>query len=287
MYRPSAIADRLGDWELAKRDTVGGAIIAIIIVVSFLSLMSFAEFLRFQWGGAGAQQGGDGQQQQQQRGGGRRGAGNNSGNNREGARMGVPIEGEIDDIIVHHHEDEVVVDPLEPFLNQLRSSTEENIEDEDSIGEEKEEEADNNIPPDNTAAEAQQGEGHDNLQGGQEAPGNLARGVDQNQPAGHGLQRLQPVVEEVNSDDDEADSEDELEAFMRAQEEQDMEGDGPNPAPEPIPPPPAVNRPNLRPRDDARFEPQFEPLQPAFADLDAQDDGPVSQSLLCLQYLFS
>jgi len=33
---------------------------------------------------------------------------------------------------------------------------------------------------------------------------------------------------------------------------------------------------NPRQRVNARFEPQFEPLQPAFADADAIDDGPVS-----------
>jgi hypothetical protein len=36
------------------------------------------------------------------------------------------------------------------------------------------------------------------------------------------------------------------------------------------------NEANPRQRVNARFEPQFEPLQPAFADADAIDDGPVS-----------
>jgi hypothetical protein len=76
-----------------KQDVVGGAVIAIIIVVSFLSLMSFAEFLRFQWGGEGA-----GEQQQPRR--------------RNDVRGGAPpaavgdspIEGEIDDIALPREE---------------------------------------------------------------------------------------------------------------------------------------------------------------------------------------
>ncbi|KAL7540545.1 hypothetical protein ACHAXR_012580 [Thalassiosira sp. AJA248-18] len=265
MHRPSAIAARWS-WELVKRDTVGGAVIAIIIVVSFLSLMSFAEFLRFQWGGAG---GGDGQQQRQGRAaaGGRRGNGNR-GNNREGAR-GAPIEGEIDVIIVHHDE----ADPLEPLTNHLRTSDEDSIDGEENTTDAVE------------AADEWLGREHDenanNLHGINEVliPINDGEAGDAGQDnAGH----LSPVHE---------DEEDELEAFMRAQEEQEMEHQNDNaPEPDPVPNPPednddepepepmpdpaaGRNRPNLRPRDDARFEPQFEPLQPAFADLDAQDDG--------------
>lgn len=223
--------------------------IAIIIVVSFLSLMSFAEFLRFQWGGAEGRQGAGGE---------RRGNGNRA-NNREGAR-GAPIEGEIDDIIVHHEE------PLEPvgrLFNPLRSYDEDSIDensagtiseaDEDSVNSSNDENANNlhvNYMDDNEVEDAG--------------------------PNDQDVGDLPPVFEN---------EEDELEAFMRAQEEQEMEHLNDMAQPDPIPNRPddndiapnpnplAGNQANRRPRDDARFEPQFEPLQPAFADLDAQDDG--------------
>ncbi|KAL3771587.1 hypothetical protein ACHAWU_003762 [Discostella pseudostelligera] len=74
MIRPSAIASRWR-WELVKLDIVGGAVIAVIIVVSFSGLIRVAEFLRFQWGGARQQQ------QQRQRAGDRRRNGGNGANN--------------------------------------------------------------------------------------------------------------------------------------------------------------------------------------------------------------
>lgn len=288
MHRPSAIAERWS-WDLAKRDTVGGAVIAIIIIVSFLSLMSFAEFLRFQWGGGA-------QQQQQQR---QRAAGNRA--NREGAgAAGAPIEGEIDDIIVHRHdddEDDSDVDPLEPFINHMM------MKDEGSVDDDSDSDSDGAVVGDANNAlginEVQipmdglgNAHGHDGLDNDEDADA-----VDQHQ-------HLPPVYEN---------EEDELEAFMRAQEEAEREddehrrraeadddlaaglpGDGrPEPEdaiPNPVPPPPlqqqrAGNAPNARPRDDARFEPQFEPLQPAFDGLDAQDDGGVSTiELVCACY---
>jgi len=46
-----------------------------------------------------------------------------------------------------------------------------------------------------------------------------------------------------------------------------------------------INWQNLQPREDARFEPQFEPLQPAFADIDGQDDGPEMEINVALDEL--
>eukprot|EP00547_Thalassionema_nitzschioides_P010195 CAMPEP_0194224826 /NCGR_PEP_ID=MMETSP0156-20130528/38247_1 /TAXON_ID=33649 /ORGANISM="Thalassionema nitzschioides, Strain L26-B" /LENGTH=1037 /DNA_ID=CAMNT_0038956545 /DNA_START=119 /DNA_END=3229 /DNA_ORIENTATION=- len=46
LHSPSTISKRF-EWELVVSDTISGAIIAGIIIVSFLSLMSFADFLRF------------------------------------------------------------------------------------------------------------------------------------------------------------------------------------------------------------------------------------------------
>jgi E3 ubiquitin-protein ligase MARCH6 len=297
MHRPSAIASRW-IWELAKTDTVGGAVIAIIIVVSFLSLMSFAEFLRFQWGGggggAGGQQPQQGQQQQQRRGAGeRRGRNNNGGNNRAnnhegGAAGGAPIEGEIDDIILHHHpDDNVEVDPLVPFINHLMAGGEDSVD--GDYG---------SIDTDSDGGEGRRG-GEDHGANANDIPGpNEVHEGEHDGDHGH----LPPPID---------DEEDQLEAFMRAQEDQEMmDGDDHhrqhrNDAPDPVrnwpeadhedandvpdfvpqqPPLREVNVPNAnpRPREDARFEPQFEPLRPAFegADMDAQDDGPVSAELL-------
>jgi len=46
IHRPSSILTRWR-WHLVVGDTVSGAVIAAVIVVSFLSMMSFADFLRF------------------------------------------------------------------------------------------------------------------------------------------------------------------------------------------------------------------------------------------------
>ncbi|KAG7357135.1 ring-variant domain containing protein [Nitzschia inconspicua] len=48
MIRPSSILTRW-KWELLFPDVVSGAVIVAIIIVSFLSLMSFADFLRVHW----------------------------------------------------------------------------------------------------------------------------------------------------------------------------------------------------------------------------------------------
>ena len=275
MYRPSAIVSRWNSWELVKRDIVGGVVIALLIVVSFLSLMSFAEFLRFQWGGAAADQErrraavAQGQQRR-----------NNRNNNREGGARGA-IEGEIDDIIVvHHYEDEGdesdnEIDPLAPFINHLLTKDEGSVD-------------------------------SDSSSNGTERPPSLRENNDGQNNANNelGINEVQ-IPADANQDNDEDDArldddsnhddlvhpadndEEELEAFMRAQEEQDMENeqqqqadqDDLPPLEEVPPPPPRRQRP---PRDDARFEPQFEPLQPAFegADLDgaaaAADDDIVS-----------
>ena len=59
MHRPSSVVSR---WktELAAGDAVSGAVVAAIIVVSFLSLMSFADFLRFHWQEEGEREGEEG-----------------------------------------------------------------------------------------------------------------------------------------------------------------------------------------------------------------------------------
>ena len=44
----SCVTDRW-NWNLVPADTVSGAILAAIILISFLSLMSFADFLRVEW----------------------------------------------------------------------------------------------------------------------------------------------------------------------------------------------------------------------------------------------
>jgi len=88
MIRPSAVAGRWGREQLGK-DAACGAVMAIMIVVSFLSLMSFAEFLRFQWGGV-------------------RNDGNNN-NRRAPARNDravVVAEGDVDEIVVRHDDDD-------------------------------------------------------------------------------------------------------------------------------------------------------------------------------------
>eukprot|EP00581_Thalassiosira_minuscula_P013446 CAMPEP_0183718392 /NCGR_PEP_ID=MMETSP0737-20130205/11661_1 /TAXON_ID=385413 /ORGANISM="Thalassiosira miniscula, Strain CCMP1093" /LENGTH=1283 /DNA_ID=CAMNT_0025947941 /DNA_START=66 /DNA_END=3914 /DNA_ORIENTATION=- len=257
MHRPSEIATRWS-WDLAKRDTVGGAVIAIIIIVSFLSLMSFAEFLRFQWGGQAAAAE-------------RRGNGNRA---NRGAGRGAPIEGEIDDIIVHHDHND---DPLTPFINHLRTGDEVSI-DGDSI--------------------TTNGEARENFGGDDENILDADNLLDINEvqiPIDHGQDRDDGADEGVLPVQFE-DEEDELEAFMRAQEEQEEEHELANvpDRPNPVPNPPEMNDPPInpragnalnRPRDDARFEPQFEPLQPAFADLDAQDDGAEVEINLALDEL--
>lgn len=48
MNRPSAIIDRLS-WKLLTMDLISGAVVSAYIIISFLSLMSFADFLRVEW----------------------------------------------------------------------------------------------------------------------------------------------------------------------------------------------------------------------------------------------
>lgn len=274
MHRPSAIASRWR-WELAKLDIVGGAVIAVIIVVSFLSLMSFAEFLRFQWGGAQ-------QQPQRQRLGDRRGNVGNGANNREGGRMDI-IEGEIDEIDTHLDRD-VDGDPLAPFLNHLMANDDYSVENYD-------------YSSDSMNDDGRRARRRRDLNGGldmDEKRGPMDDGIDESND-----ETLQPRHMFESEEND-------FEMFMRAQEEQammdeqhpnDMPGDNhllQNDPPGMVnndehnmpdviqqPQQPLRNDVNPRQRDNARFEPQFEPLQPAFADNDALDEGPVSN------YLFS
>jgi len=48
MHKPSSVASRLS-WDLITTDAISGAVIAAVIIVSFLSLMSFVDFLRVHW----------------------------------------------------------------------------------------------------------------------------------------------------------------------------------------------------------------------------------------------
>lgn len=233
MVKPSAISDRWTSWDQVKNDTVGGAVIAIVIVVSFLSLMSFAEFLRIQWGGAvGGEQVAQ-QPQQQQRRGARERRGERNNNNHEGEPEGDPVEGAIDEIIVRHHTTNVStsdVDPLAPFVNHLMVGEKNSVDDNE----------------------------RDNIDADDDEEGE-ARNFDY-QPGA--------MADATHVIDDDDDDEDQLEAFMRAQEEQEEVPIQPD-----IPDMVRQQQPLRQPREDARFEPQFEPLQPAFVDMDGQDDG--------------
>ena len=55
MHRPSSIPKR---WQagLITSDIISGVVLAAMIIISFLSLMSFADFLRVHWAGGGDQQ---------------------------------------------------------------------------------------------------------------------------------------------------------------------------------------------------------------------------------------
>ena len=313
MHRPSAIASRWR-WELAKLDVVGGAVIAIIIVVSFLSLMSFAEFLRFQWGGAQQQQQ---QQQLQQVGNGLQNVGNGA-NNPEGGIRGLDSEAEIDEIKVHpESDDDDDDDPLAPFLNHLMARDEDSVDDYSF----------------NSDINEIAGLHRENRRGDEN--GILGRGEDQLPMHGgnnhdhydsvdeHDFEMFMRAQEDQDSIDEnnqhlhqhQNDRPDDFDMFMRAQEDQDWidennqhlhqhQNDGPDHNRNHLHPgdedddehdnPEIVRQPQQRPqnialnprqRDNARFEPQFEPLQPAFVDVDALDDGPVSTKLLSIHSL--
>ena len=188
---------------------------------------------------------------------------------------------------------------MQPFINRLRTGAEDGI-DEDSDNAETEGNligiSEVQIPMD----------GNEDEDDGQDA-GDMPplEEMDDGQEEDAGRNNMPPLLPTHGNNEGGhlppvfEDEEDELEAFMRAQEEQEME-DEQNDAPEPDPledddepdlgevlpnpnprQPAAGNGPNNpRPRDDVRFEPQFEPLQPAFADLDAQDDGAVSTMII-------
>jgi len=49
MARPSVILERASSWTSIWTDLVSGAVVATCIIVSFLSMMSFADFLRVEW----------------------------------------------------------------------------------------------------------------------------------------------------------------------------------------------------------------------------------------------
>jgi hypothetical protein len=102
MHRPSSIMTR---WkrELMTADMVSGAVVAAVIIISFLSLMSFADFLRVHWqqpppprrGGGAGNNDGDLQQRRNDAANGFGAADNNDNNNNN-------TEGGIDEAIVNH-----------------------------------------------------------------------------------------------------------------------------------------------------------------------------------------
>lgn len=49
MHRPSSIVTRFRSQHLIPGDIVSGAIIAALVIISFLSIMSFVDFLRVHW----------------------------------------------------------------------------------------------------------------------------------------------------------------------------------------------------------------------------------------------
>lgn len=49
MHQPSVVWDRCSDWSLIPGDMVSGAVLVGVIIVSFLSIMSFIDFLRVEW----------------------------------------------------------------------------------------------------------------------------------------------------------------------------------------------------------------------------------------------
>ncbi|EED93082.1 predicted protein [Thalassiosira pseudonana CCMP1335] len=304
MVKIRGVGERWEDWDLVKRDVVGGVVIALIVVVSFLSLMSLAEFLRFQWGGEGGGEGvGGGQRQQQQQ---RRpgfprrrrdnGGGDDRGNRREGP---PPIEGAID----------AIVQPTGQFENNNNGSdqmdgeiddaqlkgTFEGLKMQEELGERlvmqmiRGDSGVNNSLRRIKLGGANENAQNDALEADQQwIEQNGAAAVDDAGEAGE-LNRNDnaeedPIENEVPPPLDANDEDDIFEAFLRAQEEQAVEDeehqqqqmeDRDEVQQEPIFPP-REDRQNRRPRDDARFEPQFEPLQPAFGfernDQD-EDDG--------------
>ena len=246
-----------------KRDVAGGAAIAIVIVMTFLGLMSFIEFVRF---GGDVEEGIGGQQRR---------------NNVRGANVaaaaagGGAIEGEIDDIIPPHQELDDSIEQDDTGAISLFAAADEL--DRTMLGDLR-----RDSPPErqDVAIEVP-------------AANNKNRNYGPNAwRIRHGLEPMdesdhEAVIQHINraanpegeqheglqQSDHGNNEEDDFEEFLRAQEEQDdleqqMEDDDGAPLPG------IEFRQNQRPRDDARFEPRFEPLQPAFGgDRDDPDDG--------------
>lgn len=266
MNKISAISDRW-TWELVKRDIVSGAVIAVIVVVSFLSLMSFAEFLRFEWAGPDQDGAAEGAAAPAGRGGGGGGRRRNRNRgNRGGGAVGAggdriipaPIEGEVDDI----------VRPDDSFRDsyQLESDDEDlNIDFPPTI------------PPDFELGRVLLN-GDDDVMLDQ-LYGDDFENDDEDFPI---LPPIPPIRRPDNNDAgvlpqhgdihdnaDELDEEDALEAFMRAQEEH-FQGDDGDDEDDDFPILPPIRPAN--PPPDARFEPQFEPLDPPFPDMPPAPD---------------
>jgi len=280
MHRPVGIKERW-EWELIKRDTVGGGVIALVIVVSFLSLMSFAEFLRFHWNGnnngidgnngirnnIGQRVGADGQ--------GWRNDINGNGGNLGGARRDdtPPREDEIDDIVLRdsYYEDGLVAnvnldkvggesrrrdllrDLVKKMGNENEASFDELLQNQYLSGDESNSSGDRENSNGSDEAENQ----HCNEIMAINSPDNS---IENDDYIGVNMDNFPRFI---------LNDEEEMEALIRVQEEQEMDREREQPAP----PQPGI-RPIPRPRNDARFEPQFEPLQPAFDfEQDDLDDG--------------
>mmetsp|Transcript_14991 Transcript_14991/g.28212 ORF Transcript_14991/g.28212 Transcript_14991/m.28212 type:complete len:98 (+) Transcript_14991:118-411(+) len=48
MHRPTSVKTRFR-WDLVSRDLVNGGMLTVIIVISFLSIMSLLDFFRVKW----------------------------------------------------------------------------------------------------------------------------------------------------------------------------------------------------------------------------------------------
>jgi len=261
MRKISAIPNRW-TWELAKRDVVSGVVIAIIVVVSFLSLMSFAEFLRFEWAGpepdGAANPAGGGRGRRRNRNRGIRGGGAGGAN---GDRIiPAPIEGEVDNILRLDY--------------RFRDSYQLESDDDD---------LDMDFPqtfsPEFQLAQGLLNDGDDVILNHlRDFVQNAEGQEDDDTPILPPFMPMQQHNDETrrratdaDARHDEFDEEDALEAFMRAQEEQDelqQHSDDDDDDEFPILPP---MRP-VNPPPDVRFEPQFEPLDPPFPDIPDPDD---------------
>jgi len=97
MHRPSSILVRLTTTHLIPSDIISGTIIAAFVIISFLSIMSFADFLRVHWQDpAGGAAGGNGLQRRPNA----RNNNNENADNRNNEDVGESDEGRVDNIVM-------------------------------------------------------------------------------------------------------------------------------------------------------------------------------------------